>query len=122
MVQQVSVLATVLTLNPLLSCCETTESWRHHSNDQARNEIPCNDAHWTLPADKLSQLTGEQYNVKDWLGEVQIKIRKRCCPLICILRKSLIRIRDSRVQVANLVIKHLLQVVIVELLSDALSE
>lgn len=40
-------------------------------------------------------------------------------PLVGILGKSLVRILDSRIKVANLVIEHLLKVGLMEILGDS---
>jgi len=43
-------------------------------------------------------------------------------PLLQVLSKALVRVLDARVQVADLVIEHVVQVLLVEIAGEALAE
>lgn len=121
-IEEISLLSSVLTLNFLLDSGQLTECWGDDLDAHGGDEIPGNDGSWTSPSNKLGQFLGEKNDIQNWLSDVQVKAGEGYSPLLGILGESLIGVRDSGVQIADFVIKHFVEVGVMEVFREPLSE
>ena len=108
MVQKIGVLRSVFSLNLLFDGCELAECWRDTPNDNTTDEVPADNKSWSFPSNQLGKFLGEKNDVEHWLRHVQVEARESLSPLFGVLSESLIWVADSRVQVADFVIEHVL--------------
>mmetsp|Transcript_31177 Transcript_31177/g.47713 ORF Transcript_31177/g.47713 Transcript_31177/m.47713 type:complete len:255 (-) Transcript_31177:439-1203(-) len=121
-VEEISVLGSVLTLELLLNSGELTEGRRDEADDDTGDEVPSDGHARSLPSDELGQLLGEEDDIEDGLGDVEVEAGESLRPLFGVLSEPLIGVANSHVEVADLVVEHVVQVHVVEVLRDSLSE
>jgi hypothetical protein len=101
-IKQVTVLRSVFTFKFLLNSGQLSEWRRDDSDDNTRDDVPSECQHRSCPSNKLCQFTREENQIKNWLSDIEIKVGKTLSPLVKILSKSLIRVGNSTIQVADL--------------------
>lgn len=67
-------LGPIVSLKFLLLSCQLSERRGDHSDDDSGDEVPANGEERTFPTHQFRELAGEQNDVEDGLGEVQIQI------------------------------------------------
>ncbi len=115
-VEQVRVACSVLTFQFLLNRDELAKSGRDHANDHPRAVVPQDHHQRSFPSDQLRKLLREENDVHDGFRKIEVERGAASRPLLEVLRQSLVRVRNTVVEVADFVIEHLLQVLVVEVL------
>lgn len=122
MMEQISMLTSVLSLKLLLDGYEFSECWWNNFDQDSWEEVPKDCGSWSFPTEDLGQLIGEEYDIKNWLRDIKIKMSQRMCPKLNILSQSLIWVCNSWVQIAYFVIEHLSQIWWMEMVCHILTE
>ena len=112
----------VLALEALLLGSQSAEGRRDHLDDEARERVPRESQRRSFPADKLGELSREENCVEGGLDEVDVKSGKAGSPLLSILSEALVGIGDPVVEIADLVVVHVAEVLIVEVTRKSLPE
>lgn len=112
----------VISLQLLLLGCQFSERRRNDLNKISGKCVPKDDQAGSFPPDQHSQLATEQDYVKEGLGSVEVEIGKTGCPLVGVVCQSLVRIGNTVVEVAYLVVMHVLKVQLVEVFSKLFSK
>jgi len=106
----------------LFNSGQSTESRGKSSEDESGEDVPHDNVTRSLPAQENGEFSGEEDNIEDGFTDIGVKITERMSPFIDILSKSLIRIRNSGINISQLIVGHAIEVFVVEIVSNALSE
>ena len=121
-VKHVSMVTAVFSLHFLLDSREFAEGRRDKLDNETAYQVPKVHDSWALPANRFGKFLREKHDVKQRLCEVLVKIRHRISPAFNVLRKPLVWILNTRVQIRDLVEYHALHVLVVEVECEALAE
>ena len=119
--EQITVEGTVLSLKSRFLSSESSEGWGDDFDDPAGEGVPCERNGGAFPTDQLRQLPGEEEHVKDGLAQVGVELGEAGGPLGSICSQALIWVGDTVVQVADLVVMHVAQILLVEVQGETLS-
>jgi hypothetical protein len=121
-VNQVRVACSVISFQSLFDGSEPPKRGREEPKDNSRNKVVGHHIEWSSEAHEFRQFSGEENDVKHWLGEVRVDLRQRIRPLLNICRQSLVWIWHSTIEVRKLVVDHVLKVSVVEVVGQSLTE
>jgi len=113
---------TVIAFQRLLLCGQPAEGGRDLLNHSTGETVPSENQGGTLPSDQLSELPGKKNNVQNGLGGVEVQIGKRGRPLLCVVSETLVGVANAVVEVANFVVVHIPEVVVVEMVGQSAAE
>lgn len=122
MSEKIAVEGSVFTFESLFLGGKSTESRGDEADNESRETVPSESDGRAFPSDEFGELLGEEEHVKEWLDKVDVQARKTGGPLVSILGQTLIGVSNTVVQVANLVVMHVVQIVFVEVLGESCAE
>ena len=122
MVHQCCLRCSVFSLQSLLPCYQLSKWRRYHLQDQSWQQVPSNHNDGSWPSHNLSQFSGEKNDVKGRLWEIGVYGGERVGPFFNISTHSLIRVANSAIKIAKLIVDHILEIGVMEEVSKSSPE